>query len=289
MSSNSFGDAISLAKKLLEMDCDPVDVRWQTVYDLAKRGALRGSKFGLIERYLEMDIAFHLHFSLLHYLGRMPERIDLCAVVQRSTESNTNNPRFGECDFSRVRLHNGGRNVVVFVDVREYSQEPKQIMPSIASIVRLQFLDECIGLIGNPIEQPFFREEFVLGDGGIVSGRSGTQKRELTESPQIGGKLTPMRPLDEIEEHMVEGRATVIENLPGEYRDIKRRLLNDVQCLCSIRIGHDFDRAVASVLGNASLENLLLLHSPDDFASDGLEYIAHRDNILVAAGVELPQ
>ena len=282
--ADPFDDAIALAKELLELDCDPEDVRWQVVYDLAKRGALRGSEFRLIERYIKMDVTFHLHFSL-QYVGVVMQRHNLCAVFEGNAQDHAGSA-VTNGDLASMSADHCGRKVTMLVDVREYNQEPEKVMPRIASVVRLQTLDECIRTAGHPVKQTLFTEEYFLPNRRGVSGGLNTDDRELARPLDLSGKISAMRPFDKLEKQMIQCGSAMVDDFSSEHGDVDRGLFEDVQCRCSVRIGNDFNRFILSVFGNAVIENPTLLHCPDDFGPSGLQSITHDNLAPLAAGVE---
>ena len=195
----AFDEAIALAEKLLEMKSDPHDARWQIVYDLAKRGALWRSELGLVERYVEGDVALHAHISLLHYFGGMPERIDLCAVLHGGSDGNTRNSTVGDGSFACAHLDYSGCKVSVFVNVRENREQSKQVMHSIGSVIRLQALDECERLVGKP--QPFWQQ--CAFPNGATMDWALAPEGKLTAVDLLGREWDVM-PFDKLEEEVIE-------------------------------------------------------------------------------------
>ena len=75
---------------------------------------------------------------------------------------------------------------------------------------------------------------------------------------------------------MIQGRPEMIDHFACEDRQFKRRISEDAQLLCAIRISDDFERIVASIFGDAILKGLMIFHDPDDFRLGRFECIRHE-------------
>lgn len=261
----SFADGVKLLKELTKEGADAEDPRWQRVYDILYRGGLERSKFRFVERYLNDIIVFHFHGKVVN-LGRMDRLIEFCATLEHRHDSGATQPPFSlyrvpSCDGS-----NGGIQMSMLVDVREYVQHPEECMPVVRSIVRLQPLNECKCLIGNTSRDAFSERASRDGRSSLGIARGVKGQRELNVLSHFVGDGSIPVPLDKIEKNVVERRPELIDDFASEYGNLDRGLLGDLQCWCTLRLGNFSIRVSAAIFGNALFDRLELFHCPNDFS-----------------------
>jgi len=269
--NDHFDKANALLKELLENQCDLEDERWQAVGDILQEGCLRLSRFRFVERYNRSILDFHLHGSLVFDVGygRRNRSWKFCAVLQRGSDKYAT-----KCGMSKnvpaVYYGDGRVKATMLVDVREFTQHPKQLRSRIPSVIRLQTLDKCICFIGNPLEQLLLREQDVFWNGRTVSSGTGVQKRELAFPRNLFRHRFSIVPFDKLEKQVIERRPELIKHFASKERNVGRRLSNDAQCFFAIRISDNFVRLTSCVFGDASLDQLAMIECPRKFPTSGL-------------------
>jgi hypothetical protein len=109
----------------------------------------------LIERYNSEDLDIHLHLSFsIHGKGS-----ELCILIKAGHGSLC--PRLSldvenlQIGLGLATTENGDQNPSVLVDVSEFIQNPESgLLKVLPQVVRLQTLDECVRVCGNPRELP---------------------------------------------------------------------------------------------------------------------------------------
>ena len=255
------------------MGADAKDERWQTVNDLLYQGCLRRSKFRFVERYIHNVLILHLHCLMLVNSSKVMDRfIKFCAVLEHD-RGNATGKAFGSDDgVPSVDDCNSGLKVAVLVDVRENREHPHQVMEPLKTIVRLQTLDECICVNGNPVGQ--IERSKRNGRDTFIATRPFQEQGEL--SPRILlGEWADKCPPDKIEKQVIQRRPELVKNLTEQYGNINGRLLGDLQFGCAVRLNDLFVRVSATVFGDGILNSLLVLHGPEDFSAGGFNSGKH--------------
>ena len=65
----------------------------------------------------------------------------------------------------------------------------------------------------------------------------------------------------------------MIENFSCEYGNLNWGMLNNLECLVTIRLSDFSVRVSACVLGNALLERFIVVERPDDLSPSGMESV----------------
>ena len=264
-------DLINSTKELLKVEKDIKDHERKIVNDFLEQCRLRRTDLRLVKRYLGNELRFHMHITLAR---RVQENaVNLCAVIEHGLKKGVGVAHRVEEGHVSVNTGDGGIQAMVLVDVREFDQQPQGVMPVIPSIVRLQALDVCVGTVGNPIRNPDVLS--VYRKTPLRAIRNIREKRELAGAENILRQRPDQIPLDEFEEKVIQGRPEMIDHFACEDRQFKRRISEDAQLLCAIRITDDFERIVASIFGDAILEGIMMFDDPDDFGLGGFECLGH--------------
>src|ERR1019366_7469984 len=108
---------------------------------------IRANSNSFIERYVRGDAAIHIHWRLSS--GDCFQQRDFCAVVQSANGRQTEES-IGE-GIAMVNRCSRQQNVSVsmLVDIRQPADDPKDVMDTGPSVIRLHALDECISRFGN--------------------------------------------------------------------------------------------------------------------------------------------
>jgi len=269
------GDLPSKAlQELLEHGCDLEDKRWQAINDILNEGCLRRAKLRFVERYDRNVLSFHLHGSIVRNAG-MPRLREFCAVIEKWRDNGAPIPFGMEEGVFPIDSGNDGIQATMFVDVRQFAEQSKQIGSFMPSVIRLQTLDECKRHIGNPNSVG----EEVISPKRPASNGPNSSQRELA-IVDVPSRERRVISLDKIEEQVVKGGPELIDNLASIQRDLRRRLLRDLQCFFAIRLADNFIRLTACIFGNASLNGLTMFHCPEDFPGSGFNGGAHEGRKL---------
>lgn len=283
MSRNPYSDALRLTKQVFDSrnDVKP-DEMWKLINDALNTGCLRYSSLGFVERYDRNQISLHIHCSGRNgdaessRIGHRSDGWEFCAVLQHDV--SVADVESAKCApaIANINAGNSGVQIAVLVDIRKLQKKPEEGVGSILrSTIRLQTLDECIGVAGDPMFSPAL--EILKWQRHVEGGDSATRrvvtKGEVTTPFPIllGGNAVPF---DEFEKQMTQGGSTVVENLSREDSDIGGRLLADLQFLIAIRLGDHGARLISTVVGNGLSESLALFcHYPDRLALGGIDAI----------------
>jgi len=197
----------------------------------------------IVERYIRGECSIHIHSRITFDFG---EQWDFCTVLQ-SPDSGDTAKSIG---VRRMIVNGDSRNhdvkMFVLVDVRKLADDPKNIVSSWPTVVRLYTLDECISRFGNVRQgfvKDFLRDRDWVWNSGIAKSGNFEHERELAISlPSFGEGLAARIGLDEVEREVVEGRFELINNLPNDYEDVSGSPDKEVHRVFAVRILDDFIR-----------------------------------------------
>lgn len=233
-----------------------IHTKLQEVIDRESRRALFENT--LVERYKRMHEVLHVHCSVLvDHLGR-ERRFKFCAVLHAAhremVPSGTDQPG------SVVSLRIDDVQVSVFVDVRQLFDDPQHVA-CIHSIVRLNRLDECERVIGNPWKRS--------GKIVVLQGESeGYRRIPGCRNIQEQGKFASPLPfsgqldvahveLDQIEREVIEGRFDLIDCFTRQEGDVGiGNVATQIDCGFAIRMRDNSSRSSVGVSPSARLDSL---------------------------------
>lgn len=245
--------------------------------DIANRTVVRHGRF--VERYERASLKLHLHFGV----AQDGEHSDFCAIVHRTGSLRMVEQLEGH-DRMPGGVSKGGLGVctsqsdeaqsAVFINVVEMVENPVGVPfgRAIRSVVRLQPLDECCRLLGNPAHNPrrspfilFVLPEnrFVLEDGEIRSRRGSAVVEK-----------------DELPSEVIQAGPEVVEAVPHEDAKAQGGRLPDVKAVdvaraFSIALIDDLVRIAVHVGLVLPVERVEVFLCPDDFKSDPVERMGH--------------
>ena len=238
--------------------------------EVVHRESARASKGFFIERYSRAIAAIHIHGRItLAPSGN--RRINFCATLQHRISA----VRTPAQKFDPLRCFGAGPDKVemsVLVDIRENDKKAQSIINRANTVVRLQTLDECKRLVGNPRK---FADKFSFGKWASATLGKFNFHRELSLFAPIGFNGGNVRiTLDQLESQMVERRPHLINRLSCQQRNLKRRRLGDIQLFLMLRLRDNFVRLTSGILGNATLDSADVFLGPIEFQQGRLEAIA---------------
>ena len=247
---------------------EPEETGRQLIDDVLNGQGLRRPDFGFIERYLHGELVFHLH-GVIQDGGIMVRRTEFCATVQVGVNAGTGVAATCGHGVMPVDARHRGVQASMLVDVRQLQERSHQVVRIWAApVVRLYLLDDCKGLVGNPVPQR--TGELVLRYGSTIGeaiGRFGVQRELSGALPVIREAHTTgidRIPLDQIEEDVIQGGSKLVEQFADQQGNLGRGLLGDMQVIAALRIGDKFVRLTGCVRGKALLDGLSLFEYPLD-------------------------
>jgi len=261
-------DLRDLCQQLLESEKDVPDHHRKIVNNFIEQYRLRRANFWLVERYLRNELRFHVHLTVANNVlienGERANRAEYCAVIEHRMCDGIGKIGVGDFEcFTSINTGDGCTQASMFVDVREFNQESQHPMPIILSMVRLQALDVCVGEIGHPVRNsqmfPIHRQNSLCSIGNFCI------ERKLTGLEDAPRQAPDQILFDEFEEKMIQGGPEMIQLFARKDGEFDRRRLEDFQLFVSVRIGNDFERFIAAVLGDTILKRFVVAHDPDDF------------------------
>ena len=229
----------------------------QRLQEFFDREGRRTTKRSFIERYIGIESCLHLHcICQCPFINNATWQF--CLVVQ----SVVNSEGATVCKFNPVSTSDTVESQVqmtVFVDVREFSQQPQMsrnvpLGRVIPSVVRLYRLDECKSRWGNARKNP---GEIFLTERSPLAGPDPCPEGELAVFEPFGVDLGDSRiQLDEIEYKVVKSRPDLINDLTGQNGDFGRRSLPNIEIFLAIRLRDDLIRLTSGVSGVGKFDRL---------------------------------
>jgi len=250
------------------------DVREDISHDRGDLYAMCGS---LVERYKRENLLFHLHLLF----GAEQNVANLCAVIGVSDKHfKVGGAVNGNSSWSSP-AKSSEQHPAVLVDVAEMVQDMEDAsFPELPVMVRLQSLDFCNRIFGDPIKPPLSKFHFE-SFGCAANG----------ESVFYGGVI--VRSDNEFPHQIVERGAEVLQGVPNDERQPERdwnlgAKFNKQDIRIRLWLSHHFTRIAAEIPNSLFIQTLSVFYCPDDFAPDAL-----RNNLgdgheqSFAAGVRL--
>lgn len=223
-----------------------------------------------VESYIRDEAALHVHWRSC--IGNIGQRGDFCAVIQ-AADAGTRQKSIGIREVM-ANGETGQENVrmLVFVDVRKFSDDPQDVVDSWPCIVRLHTLDECISCYGNP--RKILLEELIGNGEGIRDERIAADvggfhaQGKLTISlPSIGQRLSLGVGLDQLECKLIERRPELINDFPRYDPNVIRGTNKEMKCFFTVRIGKDFIRVFGfSEIADDRMDLIDVYRYPSEFS-----------------------